>query len=73
MSNMEKCGHSKSDQNDQKLDDNNRNHPANKKDESEFQYKLIEFLNLSLYFTHLSCQCLMLIIPIPNIKPLTLQ
>lgn len=37
MSNMEKCGHSKSDPTDPKLDDNNRNHPANKKDESEFR------------------------------------
>lgn len=38
MSNMEKCGQSKPDQIDNpKFDENNRNHPANKKDESKFQ------------------------------------
>lgn len=41
MSNMEKCGHSKSDQVDhQKIDDIDRNHPANKKDESEFNVEV---------------------------------
>lgn len=39
MSNMEKkCGQSKPDQVDhQKFDEVNRNHPANKKDESELK------------------------------------
>lgn len=42
MSNMEKCGQSKSDRVDPKLDDNNR-HPANRKDESEFLCTSIDF------------------------------
>lgn len=36
-----KCGQSKPDQADhQKIDDVNRNHPANKKDESELNMKI---------------------------------
>lgn len=50
MSNMEKCGQSKSDQIDhQKSDESNRNHPANKKDESKFLL-LIDFHKKLQYF-----------------------
>lgn len=50
MSNMEKCGQGKPDQVDnQKLEENNRNHPANKRDESEFLLKLFEFPNFPFH------------------------